>query len=151
MIIAVTQFNKKRNNLELNPKLEIGMLMEEIKEFWDATTVAQRLDALVDTEYVFLGTRIKFSNGGTSINRDMRDWIEDSINLMYIYLNEELGEHFYICHTNAKTIVSNANAIKGNKLDEDGKVMKDDEYSRKIDATKQIAEMIEEVTKPKPY
>ena len=151
MIRAVTEFNKKRNKLAFDPKLEAEMIGEEIKEFWDATTTAERLDALVDTEYVWIGTRIKAGYNGFFVKTDMRNWVEDSIALMHSYLSDELGEHFYICYKNAEKIVCNANAIKGSMLDENGKVMKDDEYNRKINATHQIAEMIEDVIKPKGY
>ena len=151
MIIAVTAFNKPRNELVLKIELEGNMLLEEIKEFWDATTIAERLDALVDTEYVWIGTRIKHSYNGMAISVDMIRGVEDSIRLMQEYLNEELGDNYYECYTEAKKIVCQANEIKGSKLDDDGKVEKSDEYKRAVDATKRIALMIEEITKPKGY
>ena len=151
MIIAVAEFNKKRNNLHINMELEVAMLHEEIREFWDAKTTAERLDALVDTKYVWDGTRIKASYHGVGIETSMYKWIEDSTSLMYDYLQEELGDNFHTCYRYATKIVCDANAIKGNKLDENGKVLKDDDYNRKIDATAQIAEMLELETKPKGY
>lgn len=151
MIIAVTDFNKKRNNLDFDMRLELNMLKEEIREFWDATTVAERLDALVDTEYVWLGTKIKASYNVEDIPEELSRNIGLAFNLMREYLYEELGELFNECYSNAKTIVCNANAIKGSKLDNYGKVIKDDEHNRKIDPTKQIALMIEDVTKPRSY
>lgn len=151
MIIAVAEFNKKRNGLEFKEELEASLLAEEIKEFWDATTTAERLDALVDTEYVWEGTRIKASYNGFFIQDYTRSYVDDSISLMHSYLQDELGSNFYDCYGNAKKIVCNANAIKGSKLDDNGKVKKDDEYNRKVNATEQIKEMIYEVTCVKSY
>jgi len=151
MIIDVVNFNKKRNKLAWNDVLEIKMLDEEIREFWDATTVAERVDAYIDTQYVWIGTRVKASYNSVAINIDVRNTINQTLELMEDYLKEELGKHYDTVIANAKKIVCSANELKGSKLNEDGKVIKDEKYRAAIDATKSIALMIEEVTKPKSY
>lgn len=151
MIIPVTKFNKQRNNFDLDVELEQDMIEEEIKEFWDADTVAERLDALVDTEYVWIGTKIKYSYNGCGIPENTKTFVEDSLKLMYDYLQDELGEYFWGCLSKANKIVCQANELKGTELDEKGKVIKTKEYKEAIDATKRIALMIEEVTKPNEY
>jgi len=151
MLIEVTQFNKERNKLELNQMLEANMLAEEIKEFWDAVTIAERLDALVDTEYVWMGTKVKYSFNNITLPRDLEDGVHQSLNLMEAYLQEELGEHFWTCLQAARKIVCQANELKGMEKDKDGKVLKDKAYKEAIDATKTIALMIEAETKPRDY
>ncbi len=142
MLIAVTKFNRERNGLELNFNNELNMLREEIKEFWDATTVAERVDAFVDTEYVWLGTLVKCSFNTFAIPKEIKDGIEASLSLMSNYLTDELGEDCSKIINNARDIVCSANAEKGKKLDKDGKVTKE---GFKRDATAEIAAMIKEV------
>ena len=142
MYIEVIEFNKQRNKLELDFKNELLMLREEIREFWEAHTVAERVDALVDTEYVWIGTRAKCSYNTYSIPSDIKEGIEASIDLMTEYLFEELGDNMLHILGRARAIVCSANAEKGQKLDENGKVTKE---GFKRDATAEIAEMITEV------
>ncbi len=158
MLIAVTEFNRKRNGLALfvenglNANVpaaqrntvgftnELKMLREEIREFWDAETVAERVDAFVDTEYVWLGTQVKCSYNTYSIPREIKDGIEVSLHLMERYLMEELNyETYHRIINNARDIVCSANAEKGKNLDKDGKVTKDG-FTR--NATAEISAMI---------
>ena len=143
MLIAVTKFNKERNGLELNFNNELNMLREEIKEFWDATTAAERVDAFVDTEYVWLGTQVKCSFNTFAIPNDMEKGVQSSLTIMERYLMEELPvEKYHKIIDNAREIVCSANAEKGKNLDKDGKVTKE---GFKRDATAEIAAMIKEV------
>ena len=147
----VAIFNKSRNNLELNIQLELDMLKEEIQEFWDADTVAGRVDGYVDTDYVWIGTKIKYCYNVTDLPTALKSNVEMALELMSDYLKDELGEHYEEVITNARSIVCQANELKGKAKDENGKVIKDDKYREAIDATKRIALMIEEVTKPRSY
>ena len=142
------EFNKKRNQLVLNMKLELDMVREEIKEFWDAETVAQRLDALVDTEYVWLGTQIKASYNTFHLPDELVSSMRQTLGIMGDVLAEELGMHMAECYHLARKIVCDINAMKGTAKTEEGKVKKHKELR---DATKEIALMIESVTKPKEY
>ena len=157
MLIAVTKFNRERNGLALfienglNANIpvaqrntagftnELKMLREEIREFWDAKTVAERVDAFVDTEYVWLGTKVKCSYNTYSIPTEIEAGIADSLNIMSHYLLEELGEEYHKIINKARDIVCSANAEKGKNLDKDGKVTKEG-FTR--DATAEISTMI---------
>lgn len=151
MIKAVYLFNQQRNNFEINLENELKMLEEEIKEFYDATTTAERVDAFIDVQYVWEGTLMKLNRNMMVPTQANKDLFYNFKSIAESVLMEELGGHYNTVIKNTKQIVCNANAIKGNKLDDNGKVMKDDAYKERIDATKQIALMIEEVTKPKAY
>ncbi len=142
------EFNKKRNQLKLNMKLELDMVREEIKEFWDAETVAQRLDALVDTEYVWLGTQMKASYNTFHLPDELVSSMRQTLGIMGDVLAEELGMHMAECYHLARKIVCDINAMKGTDKTDEGKVTKDKKLR---DATKEIALMIQSVTAPKEY
>ena len=148
MYIQVMEFNKERNKLELDMKLELNMLREEIREFWEATTVAERLDAFIDVEYVWIGTQIKASYNTFAIPDELTNSIKQSLGVMGDILAEELGMHMSECYHKARNIVCDCNQMKGKDRDKEGKVIKD---SHVRDATKEIALMIEAITKPKEY
>jgi hypothetical protein len=148
MIIEIFEFNRQRNGLEYNEQLEKDMLLEEVREFWEAETVAERVDAYIDTIYVYKGSQIKASYNGKVLPTELADWVEYTISLMENFLRETLKKDTAIVLHKALDIVIKANQLKGNALDENGKVFKDEEYKKAIDATKQIEKMIEEVTTP---
>ena len=148
MIKEVTEFNVKRNQLAFDMNLELKMVQEEIREFWDAETVAERLDALVDTEYVWIGTQIKASYNTVALPDELVNSIRQTLGLMGDILAEELGMHMSDCYHSARKIVCEINNMKGTDKDEDGKVKKHKELR---DATKEIALMIQSVTAPKDY
>jgi len=54
------EWNMKRNKLEYDVKLERKMLHEEFREFMEAETLVDRLDAFVDFMFVFIGTEAKY-------------------------------------------------------------------------------------------
>ncbi len=160
MLIAVTKFNKERNGLalfvenETNANVpaaqrntigftnELKMLREEIREFWDAKTIAERVDGFVDTEYVWLGTQVKCSYNTYSIPKKIKDGIEASLYLMSNYVIDELGDDYFEIIRSARDIVCSANAEKGKNLDKDGKVTKVG-FTR--DATAEISTMIADI------
>jgi len=147
MYVEVMKFNKERNQLVWNMDNELKMLKEEIKEFWDAETVAQRLDALIDTEFVWIGMQMKASYNTFHIPDELVTSIRQSLGIMGDVLAEELGKDMTMCYHNARKIVCECNAMKGKELDDDGKVIK----GKIRDATKEIALMIESVIAPKSY
>jgi len=143
MRVEVIEFNKNRNKFKLDTNLEINMLEEEIQEFFNATDTAERLDAYIDTKYVYIGTQAKTMYNGYTIDDTIRKWIDSSIKFMEDTLIEEVGfNNFKTIVKKAEKIVCNANALKGKKLDNNGKVVKDEAYKEAIDATQQIREMI---------
>jgi len=140
MLIDVIEFNRKRNGFKLDVELELSMLKEEVQEFFDATTTAERLDAYIDTEYVYNGTKMKIAYNVAPVNPDLEKWIDDSLTLMYRVLKEEgIGD---LTIANARKIVADINALKINKLDENGKVMKQEDLPN---ATEEIAKLLKEI------
>ena len=97
---------------------------------------------------MWIGTKIKASYNTVALPEDLERGIEGSISLMEDYLEEELDKHIFECLGKAREIVCRANAHKGKELDDDGKVIKGKDTPN---ATKDIALMIEEVTKPSTY
>ena len=142
MYIEVLNFNKKRNNLMWNLELEQDMLGEEIKEFWCANTRAERLDALVDTEFVWIGTQIKACSNRITLEKGLEEHVDVNLRFMRKVLASELGEIFQECYSNACEIVCAANSKKGKQKDDKGKVKKDENVPN---ATEEIETMIVKV------
>ena len=137
MLKPVYDFNKVRNKFKYDANLEIKMYQEEVKEFFDAKSLAERVDAIVDCEYVRYGTLMKMAYNGLNAAELPYPTQEG---LMIEILIDEIGsiELFQVIMDKARKIVADANAVKGKKLI-DGKVSKEG-YS--VDATKQISDMI---------
>ena len=156
MIKHVYDFNQKRNQFEWDQELEKKMYKEECREFFDATTLAERLDAVVDCQYVRLGTELKMAANGITtmpyINREsiMHELIQVELSKKFTPMSV-YGENAIQCGTNiydkilkkAQKIVCEANELKGLAKSEDGKVLKDAAYEEKINATVLIAAMLE--------
>jgi len=144
---AVRDFNKKRNGFELDYELEMNMLKEEIREFFDAEDLAEMVDAYVDVDYVFSGTKIKYSYNFTMFPEEFTIINDEFESIAYEIMLEKVGSKNTLNDiiNKAKEIVANANAMKGTKLDENGKVFKDEEYKKAIDATQQIREMLKSI------
>ena len=53
---AIISWNKDRNQLVYNEMLEADMLREEAQEYFDATTIVDKLDAVADFLFVAVGT-----------------------------------------------------------------------------------------------
>jgi len=142
MQLAVYNFNKPRNGFKWDAANEQKMLQEEIKEFADATTVAERLDALIDTMYVWEGTKMKALFNSEVLSETFRNGVESAIQMMYEIVKQELNASYDVFPEiirRATKIVCDANALKPYKLDEKGKVKKGADTPN---ATKQIEEMI---------
>jgi len=139
-------FNKNRNDFELKGENELKMLEEESKEFFlDAKTTAERLDALVDFEFVFSGTKMKISAQFNPIDPMVALMCQEAIESMKMILMGELNLHadaFEEIHAKARKFVVQCNELKGSELDEDGKVMKPENLPN---ATVMIAQMLSDV------
>ena len=57
----VVDWNIERNELEFRPTLEEEMLAEELAEYWQAKTLIEKLDAILDFAFVAVGTLVKQS------------------------------------------------------------------------------------------
>ncbi len=141
MLIDVIKFNRLRNGFKLDMELEVAMVEEEIQEFFTANTLAEQIDALVDTGYVYEGTRIKTLFNGFTIDEYFTKWVENSIEYMVNVLVEQLDgtTQAHEIYNKAYEIVCDINAMKISKLDENGKVMKQKDLP---DATDAIAHML---------
>ena len=141
MLLEVLEFNKKRNKFRYDSELEVKMFNEEVQEFFDATTTAERVDALIDAMYVKLGTMCKLSYNG--LDAEVLPYPhKTTIDIMTNIVQTELGENYLRVIKEAERIVCEINATKGNRL-VDGKVAK---VSDIRDATKEIASVIEKIT-----
>ena len=139
MYKSVMDFNSKRNGFKYDEELEIKMFTEEVREFYDATTLAERIDAIVDCYYVKTGTQMKLAYS----NRKLELPYVDSTGLMYNILLDEVKDEQKLNEIilKATDIVCKTNELKGNKL-VNGKVSKD---GFNIPVTKQIEDMIKDV------
>lgn len=137
MFLKVIEFNKRLNNLEYNEQLEIDMFNEEAKEFFDAETTAERVDAFIDMEYVRYGTIAKLAYNGLE---DKLPYPVLPIDIAINVLKKELGENFNIVLEEAGKIVCEINETKNAGLSKNGKAKKD---NIKRNATKEIAAFLE--------
>lgn len=130
MKLAVYNFNKPRNAFKWDAENEKKMLLEEIKEFAEATDAADRLDALVDTMYVWEGTQMKALFNGEVLSDTFCKGVENAIYMMEEIVRDEINVTFDVFSEimrKASKIVCDANALKPYKLNGAGKVEKADD------------------------
>ena len=143
----VLEFNQVRNKFVLDEVLEEQMLVEEIREFFDANTLAERIDAMVDVDYVYDGTKMKYLYNFTKIPEAIVDIVNDfKVVATNVVLPDlvAMGLDFEQVMNKAWNIVCDCNAQKISKLDENGKVVKQVGLPN---ATELIAEMLEDARK----
>lgn len=146
----VLKFNLRRNKLELDTKpgdqnLEVKMLKEEIQEFYDAETLAERIDAMVDVRYVYEGTQLKYNYNMMAMNEEITKIVGQFHRLSSTIVSQELGDDSQYLDkimSAAWDIVCDVNELKVAELDADGKVIKQHDLPN---ATEKIAEMLESV------
>ncbi len=153
----VLEFNLRRNKLELDTRpnvngssedtrpLEVAMLKEEIQEFWEAKTLAERIDAMIDVRYVYEGSQIKYNYNFLPMDEDITKIVGQFPRLSTTLVAAELGDNSQYLDKimdKAWDIVCECNALKVAELDDNGKVIKQDGLP---DATVLIAEMLETV------
>jgi len=148
----VLNFNIKRNKLALDirPKdeegtmpLEVKMLKEEIQEFYDATTLAERIDAMIDVRYVYEGTQLKYNYNFMAMDKNITLIVGEFHRYSSTIVAQELGDDSQYLDKimdKAWDIVCDCNEQKVLDMDIDGKVMKQADLP---DATKLIAELLE--------
>jgi len=70
MLKEVMEYNKI-NGLKLVSKTEIATYAKQVRKFFDGNSTADRINSLVDCEYVRFGTQIKMAyNGVTELPYD---------------------------------------------------------------------------------
>ena len=138
----IVEWNRKRNNLEFDPKLEAKMLSEEASEFWAASDVAHMMQEYTDFRFVMIGTRAKyFSQQFNSMEaltsthcrwQEFEYWMNDCLALMRKRLNQKLKDVGIFppskIFVKALSYVVEANEAKGTEKNADGKVVKGDNY-----------------------
>jgi len=139
MTIDVFKFNQRRNKFAIDATLENNMLKEEGVEFFEATTTHARLDAYIDFGYVLDGTKLKYLKHGLSFIEScpFKAWTNELMGAMSDILIEEGVVREQVDAADA--IVCAINALKGDKLDENGKVIK---HATLPNATDKIEEML---------
>lgn len=132
------KWNRDRGLLKnFDPKLELKMLSEEAREFYEAETLAHMLAEYADFEFVLDGTKAKFGCQSITshIDIDLRvktfddiiSWAETIKSDMIQCIGSMLGDQFYECAgliNIARRIVVKCNCLKGTEKDKDGKVVK---------------------------
>lgn len=157
MIKHVYDFNKMRNKFEWDAELEKEMYQEECREFFDANSMAERLDAVVDCQYVRLGTELKMAANGIKVMPYVnRETVMHEILMVEISKKFSTVDSYSINNVScggpniyekvlkkAQKIVCEANELKGLAKSDNGKVLKDAAYEYKINATVLISVMLE--------
>jgi len=139
MLKSVIEFNRVRNGFNYDESLEIEMFNEECGEFFNAITLAERIDAFIDMEYVRLGTVCKLAYNGFE---SKLPYDTTGADVALNVLRTELGKDFERVIEQAQRIVCECNAMKISKLDKNGKVMKQKDLR---DATKEIANLLSQI------
>ena len=146
MYYDVFKFNQKRNQFKLDMELEQNMLLEEINEFFEAETLAEMLDAYIDTRYVWYGTQMKTVNNNIVIKKYFKKWIKNALKTMIDIMVDKVeilnpSINIWMLVAKSEKIVCEINNEKISKLDKNGKVMKQKNLRN---ATEEIAEMLKE-------
>ena len=143
---SVLELNRQRNKLELDARvngLEQQMLKEEIREFFDAESLAERIDAMIDVRYVYEGTQLKYNYNFIAMDESITKVVGQFHRLSTTLVAQELGDDSQYLDKimdKAWDIVCEVNAMKLDDLDVDGKVIKHDELPN---ATARILELLD--------
>lgn len=148
----IVAWNLKRNNLAWNFELEKSMLMEEVREFLEAKTLANRLKEFADIAFVFIGTKAKAekSGEGSLAYDDLINWVDASLvvfgKTIVDTLIELFGEDADLDEfaDQVMNLVVSANEAKGTEKDENGKVIKGANY---VKPEPEIEKLIAQYTK----
>ncbi len=134
-VVTPTQFNRiadwnmERNNLDLNSKLEIEMIMEEVKEYYEADTFIDRLDAVADIIFVAVGTYTKATKNFHLVQDNYLAPLEMVLtDFVGRYEVEGINVEITAVITEVLNIVIDANERKGTNKDENGKIIKPDDF-----------------------
>lgn len=146
----VLKFNLLRNKLELDTSpnngstmpLEYAMIQEEIREFYEATTLAERIDAMIDVRYVYEGSQLKYNYNMKPMDENLNKIVGQFHRLSSTIVAQELGDDSQYLDKimdKAWVIVCDINNLKVAELDANGKVIKQEGLPN---ATVAIAELL---------
>jgi len=139
----VLEFNLKRNALDLDAQLEYDMIEEEVQEFYNAKTLAERIDAMIDVRYVYEGTQLKYNYNMLPMDPNLTKVVGEFHRYSSTIVSQELGDDSqYLDKIMSKAwdIVCDINAMKVAELDANGKVVKQVDLP---DATEAIAKLLQ--------
>lgn len=157
----VYEWNRNRGNLEFKFSREIAMLTEEAREFFNSTTLVNRLREWADILFVWCGTKAKYfahtenANGRKFLEdykqyKNLRLWVSDLLEETGDIVRNELksltGSRYDADNlinsilAGAFEAVIYANENKGTERDANGKIQKGPNY---IAPDKVIKDLIE--------
>ena len=125
-LTRIVDWNKERNDLELDSNLEVNMLSEEAKEYFDAKEFVYQLDAVCDLLFVGTGTLAKTSKAFHLISKGLFGSL-DFIMTDFVGRVSNQGissQHFIPLLSESLDIVIDTNYTKNSQKDEQGKVIK---------------------------
>lgn len=143
MLKALTvKWNRDRGLLnKFDPKLELKMLSEEAKEFYEAETIAHMLAEYADFQFVLDGTKAKFGSQVISSHididlrvktyNDIMSWAGKVMSDMHNCLSSVLDGHRHELNAlinMARGHVISCNNLKGLKKNEEGKIQKNEKH-----------------------
>lgn len=122
-------FNKNRKTLHnFSFDIEKPMLAEEWQEFVDAKDLANLVDATCDFKYVIQGSQFKYlTNSNYYTPKEWKEFL--SYNLQRLNHMLDIIKSYGVTnevYTKCLEIVCKCNALKTNKVDSNGKVIKGD-------------------------
>ena len=122
----IVDWNKERNNFELDSNLEINMLAEEAKEYFEADNIVDRMDAVCDLIFVAVGTLTKSANAYHLAAKEIFSPIDFILSDFVGRVQSEgiTGDNFMPMLGDCLDAVISANESKGTEKDENGKVKK---------------------------
>lgn len=148
-----------RGNTEFKPEFDLGLLSEEVKEFYTAVAnsdLVEMFDAYADIRFVWEGIRFKYGMIAYSYTADlelfeynekmfklMREYCEEHMFRAYMCIKEALGTKFSetVFTSLTDTIFSyvcDANEQKGTEKDEKGKTIKGPKWINPADRIRQL-------------
>lgn len=151
-MIEIIEWNRERNDLAFDPRLEVKMLSEEAREFFTAPNVVERLREYADFMFVWTGTKAKYFARTFDSPLDLYledfkkldDWVENAKYFMIEVLRKELAtldsKHFDNLLDASIKAVTEANKAKGTEKDAFGKVQKGHNYKAPSEAIRELLE-----------
>ena len=122
----IVDWNIERNELALDSNLEINMLAEEAKEYFDAKTFVDKVDAVGDIIFVGVGTLAKTTNAYHLSAKELFAPIDFILtDFVGRVETEGIGSDFFLpMLSEVLDAIIDANEEKGTEKDEKGKVKK---------------------------
>jgi len=150
----IVDWNRKRNDLSYSKSLELSMLREEMQEYWAATDVVDKLDAVADILFVGAGTMAKVANyearGGVIEDFPFSEETFDALmfDLVGALHNEGIAVKFFIdLIQETLDIVIEANSAKLAEKDKNGKVKKPEGFVGPESKIKKLVKKYQKLSK----